>query len=122
MPAAGHSLCSLRAQPKQSVSEGRCWWYSLKESESKCSTCVLSAGTTYVDKTHRHETADLWHARLAHASPPSGRLKVMMKRFVAFLLYRCDKSRSYRVRGMPIDDLIGKRDLRLTFFPGLLAD
>lgn len=40
-----------------------------------------------------------------------GRIILWRKRFVAFLLYRCDKSRSYRVRGMPIDDLIGKRDL-----------
>lgn len=39
---------------------------------------VLSACTAYVDKTRRHETADLWHARLAHVS--YNRLAVMMKK------------------------------------------
>lgn len=39
---------------------------------------VLSAGTAYIDKTCQHETADLWHARLAHVN--YNRLKAMMKK------------------------------------------
>ena len=39
---------------------------------------VLSAGTAYIDKTCQHETADLWHGRLAHVN--YNRLKAMMKK------------------------------------------
>ena len=39
---------------------------------------VMSAQTTYVDKTRKNETADLWHARLGHVSYT--KLKVMMKK------------------------------------------
>ncbi|KAL8153640.1 hypothetical protein V2J09_011400 [Rumex salicifolius] len=39
---------------------------------------VLSAGDAYVDKARQHETADLWHARLAHVH--YNRLKAMMKK------------------------------------------
>ncbi|OAE26855.1 hypothetical protein AXG93_4360s1050 [Marchantia polymorpha subsp. ruderalis] len=38
---------------------------------------VLYAGEAYVDKTRQHETADLWHARLAHVN--YSRLDSMMK-------------------------------------------
>ncbi|KAL8143673.1 hypothetical protein V2J09_016705 [Rumex salicifolius] len=38
---------------------------------------VLSAGDAYVDKARQHETADLWHAQLAHVH--YNRLKAMVK-------------------------------------------
>ncbi|KAH7838815.1 hypothetical protein Vadar_031486 [Vaccinium darrowii] len=38
----------------------------------------MSAESTYVDKTRKNETADLWHARLGHVS--YHKLKIMMKK------------------------------------------
>ena len=39
---------------------------------------VLSAESTYVDKTRRNETSDLWHARLGHVN--CSKLKEMMQK------------------------------------------
>jgi transposase InsO family protein len=42
------------------------------------SVYVMSAESTYVDKTRKNETVDLWHARLGHVS--YHKLKVMMNK------------------------------------------
>ena len=39
---------------------------------------VISIESTYVDKTHKNKTMDLWHARIGHVN--YHRLKVMMKK------------------------------------------
>ncbi|KAG6781857.1 hypothetical protein POTOM_011240 [Populus tomentosa] len=46
------------------------------------SVYVMSAQTTYVDKTRKSETVDLWHQRLSHVS--FSKLNMMMRRNVVF--------------------------------------
>ena len=41
---------------------------------------VMSAESTYVERTGKNETVDLWHAHLEHVS--YHRLKVMMKKLM----------------------------------------
>ncbi|XP_039050765.1 uncharacterized protein LOC120191984 [Hibiscus syriacus] len=44
------------------------------------SVYMLSAETTYMDKTHKNEMGDLWHEHLGHMS--YNKLKEMMKRHI----------------------------------------
>ena len=48
------------------------------EGKRKDSIYVMTAQDTYVDRTRKNETADLWHSRLAHVGYL--KLKVMMKK------------------------------------------
>lgn len=50
------------------------------EGEKQESVYVMSAETTYVEKTRKKKTVDLWHARLGHVSYK--RLKVMMMKLM----------------------------------------
>ena len=47
------------------------------EGRRRQSVYVLSAESTYVDKTRRNEAGDLWHARLGHVN--YSKLKEMMQ-------------------------------------------